>query len=35
MDKWQEYERRKKQLGWMELDEYEQAIKEILQDLGL
>jgi hypothetical protein len=35
MDKWQEYERRKKKLGIMDPNEYQQAIQDILRALGL
>lgn len=34
-NKWEEYERRKKALGWMEPGQYAEEIQKIIQELGL
>lgn len=34
-NKWEEYEYRKKSLGWLKPEEYDKAIRQILEDLGL
>lgn len=34
-DKWWEYERRKKALGWLEPQVYQEAIQRILKELKL